>query len=240
MERRKFLNFGAGSALTALLSACGGGGGNGSSSDADAPTELDETDTSVVVEPALDPTTLSSVPAPINIDLAALLEVVDAPLRASVVLGEAAQVGVSVSFYDAAKNLLGSAVTDADGIAEIQQSARRAVFAEAQTAAGKLYGLHYYNGLESDPEIAIDILQTIIANVILEIAGKPNSYNVGSYVLQDYFRVPSDLNLLNIGHNYELLDQRLMDIDRKKSGLSIEKYSKEITNDIIKNINDDN
>jgi len=89
MERRKFLNFGAGSALTALLSACGGGGGNGSSSDADAPTELDETDTSVVVEPALDPTTLSSVPAPINIDLAALLEVVDAPLRASVVLGEA-------------------------------------------------------------------------------------------------------------------------------------------------------
>ena len=240
MERRKFLNFGAGSALTALLSACGGGGGNGSSSDADAPTELDETDTSVVVEPALDPTTLSSVPAPINIDLAALLEVVDAPLRASVVLGEAAQVGVSVSFYDAAKNLLGSAVTDADGIAEIQQSARRAVFAEAQTAAGKLYGLHYYNGLESDPEIAIDILQTIIANVILEIAGKPNSYNVGSYVLQDYFRVPNDLNLLNIGHNYELLDQRLMDIDRKKSGLSIEKYSKEISNDIIENINDDN
>ena len=237
MERRKFLNFGAGSALTVLLSACGGG--NGSSSDADAPTDLDETDTSVVVEPALDPATLSSVPAPINIDLAALLEVVDAPLRASVVLGEAAQVGVSVSFYDAAKNFLGSAMTDADGIAEIQQSARRAVFAEAQTAAGKIYGLHYYNGLESDPEISIDILQTIIANVILEIAGKPNSYNIGSYVLQDYFRIPNDVNLLNIGHSYELLDQRLMEVDRKKSGLSIEKYSEKITNDITKNINDD-
>jgi hypothetical protein len=239
MERRKFLNFGAGSALTVLLSACGGGGGTESSSEVDAPTDQDETDTSVVVEPALDPATLSSLPKPITIDMAALLEVVDAPLRASVVLGEAAQVGVSVSFYDAAKNLLGSAVTNEDGIAEIQQSARRAVFAEAQTAAGKIHGIHYYNGLESDPEISIDILQTIIANVILEIAGNPNQYNIGSYVLQDYFRVPNDVNLFNIGHHYELLDQRLMDADRRKSNLHTEKYSEKITNDIIKNINDD-
>lgn len=233
MDRRKLLNFGAGSALTVLIAACGGG------NDAEESGEFDEIDTAEVVEPAIDPATLSSVPVPVGVDLPYLMEVIDAPLRASVVMGETAQIGISVSFYDASQNLLGTALTNAEGIAEISAKARRAVFAEAITATDKLYGLHIYNGLESEPEINIDILQTIFAKVILELAGNPNNYNIGSYVLQDYFRIPSDVNLLNIGHSYNLLDQRLAEKERIKSGLSAKEFSDKICKDILENINDD-
>lgn len=231
MERRKFINFGMGAAVTTLVAACGGG--------SDHRDDEVDVDTSVVLEPGVDPASLRSIPSPVDMDMAYLQQAIAATLRASVALGSVKQAGIAVDFYDASHQLLASAVTDIDGIAEADVQARRLVFAQARTAEGVLRGIHFYSGLELVPEVGIDILQTVFSDVMLRLVQDRNHYNIGMYVLQDYFRVPHDTNMLDIGHQFDLIDQRLVYADFQKSGLGLESYSRNLVNDIIDNINND-
>ncbi len=223
MHRRKFISFTTAPALGALLTACGGDGNQ--SPDGNTP-----------IDAGVDPSQLSSLPDHVPVDLAFLQQETGGQIRASVVLGVQAQAGVPVTFYDAAGNILGSAVTDELGLITTAFPARRLVVAEAHTASGPLLGMRFYSGDEFMPTLYIDVLQSVFVNVITKMMGK---YNVSMYVLQDYFRLPNSLNVLNIGHNASSLDQRLVHTELEKSGQSLDKYIDTLSQDIISNINND-
>lgn len=229
MQRRNFLQLASLPAVTALLSACGG-------SDSDSKPAIPDTQHEKVLEPGVDPATLSSVPPPSEIDLDFLLQTVDVPLRASVMMGEQPLSNIPVDFYDLDGQLLATVTTDAQGLARSDLSARRLVLAEAQTPDGSLLGLCYYTGLEWQATVRVDILQTLVVEAIAEAA---DQHHVGLYALQDYFRVPQSVNLLAVGHAWPLLDQRLMHAEWRSSGKSLAGYISELIADIFDHLDDD-
>ena len=222
MQRRTFLSFGSTPIFAGLLAACGGSGEDASVGPDDVP--------------GVDPAKLSSVPDTISIDLALLQEEVGGRVRASVAVGAQAQASVPVNFYDAAGNFLGSAVTDDEGTVETDFPARRLVVAEAHTPHGVLLGMRFYSGLELMPVLYVDILQSVFVKVISHMTGR---YNVSMYVLQDYFRVPSSINVLNIGHDEPLLNQTLAHSEWSTSRKPLGQYIDELAADIIDNVDDD-
>ena len=224
MDRRSFLSLGSLPIASALLAACGGG----SSSDAD----LDE----IIYDEGVDPATLSSVPDEFSVDTGFLLEQTAATVSASVVLGSEGVPGVEVNFYDAVGHLIGTAVTDKAGFVETDIPARRLVVAQARTPHGELLGMRLYSGLELMPVLHVDILQTVFVKVITNMVGR---YNVSMYVLQDYFRVPHNMNVLNIGHDEPLLNQKLVHAEWLQTGSFLENYTENLAADIIDHIDDD-
>lgn len=229
MQRRDFLQLASLPAVTALLSACGG-------SDGESSSVIPDTQNEKVLEPGVDPATLSSVPPPSEIDLDFLVETVDVPLRASVMMGEQALSNIPVDFYDLNGQLLATVITDAQGLARSDISARRLVLAEAQTPNGSLCGLCYYTGLEWQATVRLDILQTLVVEAIAEAA---DQHHVGLYALQDYFRIPQSANLLTVGHAWPLLDQRLMHAEWRSSGKTLDDYVSELVADIFDHIDED-
>lgn len=229
MQRRQFISLGTAPVLGAMLSACGG-------SDETEAIGPFKPGLGVTIEPGVDAGSLSSVPGRITIDLAYLQEALDGQIRSSVVIGTTPQIGVPVTFYDAAGHILGSAVTDAYGMAETELPARRLVVAEAQTASGTLRGMRFYSGAELLPTLYVDVLQTVFVEVIVAMLDR---YNVSMYVLQDYFRIPHGLNLFNIGHEEPLLDQRLVCQAWQRSGQLLPQYVQALSADIVDHVDDD-
>lgn len=231
MQRRKFISLSTLPALGAMLAACGGASTDGGDNVL-LPGETEDS----IIEEGVHPSELSRTPEPIRIDFAYLQEEVRGQIRASVVLGTEAQVGVPVTFYDALGNVLGTGITNDEGIAITQLPARRLVAAEAHTSSGRLYGMRFYSGDELIPTIYIDVLQSILVNVVVQLV---DQYNVSMYVLQDYFRVSSNTNLLNVGHFESSVDQRMVYAEWKKSGLQLDRYIDDMAKDIIDHVDDD-
>lgn len=229
MQRRNFLSLGAAPALSALLASCGGSG-----DDFEDPVDTDDG----IEEPGVDPDTLSSLPEPIEIDWAYLVEDVSTPIEALVMLGSNPANDILVNFYSLNGDFLGSAYTDHNGLAVSEIPAKRVVVAEAFTPDGRMLGMRFYADFEFRPSIEVNVLQTIVVDVLERIAGQENHYNVGFYVLHDYFQVPHNTNFFDLDHDHPLIDQRLVYEEWKSSSKSLENYIHLISSDIINHIDD--
>lgn len=203
--------------IAGMLSGCG----DGSSDD-----PLVSEDTDVTLDPGVDPTTLKHTPEGIALDIDYLRQTTSQKVRCSVAVGEVMIPNAHVTFFDVTGEVIGEAITNEKGLAETDINARRMVAAEVTTEYGMLYGMRFYVGHEYQPVIYVDILQSIFVSVAKSIK---EQLNVSAFLIQDYFALPYNLNIFNIGHSYPAIDQRLMAEDYISSGKTINDYINDFT-----------
>lgn len=241
MDRRRFLRASAHMPLLMLLTGCGSGDDELLQEDNLVPVDQAlDTSGEEVLHPGLDPEQLHSYTNHGTLDLQQLREEVNRPLQASVYLGDQPQVGVMVDFFDIDNHLLGTAFTDSNGLATVNgQKSRYFVLAQAHTSIGQLYGIKFINVLMNNSCVFVNILQTTLVQVINELLEKEINHNISISLANDYFQVPRHINILNIGHDDKNINQKKMYADYASSGLQLDLFVKNISDDMLRRLNDE-